>query len=83
MPVKVLSVEIENQIKGFFVKINLKSKKRWLINCSYNRYRDNIANYISTISKSTDIYTSKYDNLFLGDFNVGIEDFHLKNFKYI
>ena len=83
MPVKVLSVEIENQIEGFFVKINLKNKKRWLINCSYNRYRDNIANYISTISKSTDIYTSKYDNLFLRDFNVGIEDFHLKNFKYI
>ena len=83
VPVKVLSVEIENQIEGFFVKINLKNKKRWLINCSYNRYRDNIANYISTISKSTDIYTSKYDNLFLGDFNVGIEDFHLKNFKYI
>ena len=47
----------------------------------YNTKRASIANHLSTLSKSTDIYTSKYDNLiFLGDFNAGVEDADIKNF---
>ena len=37
--------------------------------------RASIANHVSTLSKGTDIYTSKYYNLiFLGDYNAGVED---------
>ena len=60
--------------EAFFAEINLH-KKKWLINCSYNPKRASIANHIFALSKSTDIYTSKYDNLiFLRDFNAGVED---------
>ena len=38
-------------------------------------------NHLSTLSKCTDTYTSKYDNLiFLGDFNAGVEDTDIKIF---
>ena len=75
VPSKLLFVENENQIEGFLVDVNV-------VNCSYNPYRGNIANHISNISKSCYICTSKHDNLlFLGDFNVGEEAFHLKNFS--
>ena len=47
----------------------------------YNPKRASIANHLSTLSKCTDIYTSKYDNLiFLGDFNAGVEDTDIKYF---
>ena len=39
-------------------------------------------NHLSTLSKCTDTYTSKYDNLiFLGDFNTGVEDANIKIFR--
>ena len=71
----------------FFVEIDLNNKKKkekkkkWLISCSYNPKRASIANHISALSKNTDVYTSKYDNLiFLGDFNEGVEDTDIKIF---
>ena len=40
-----------------------------------------ITNHILALSKCTDICTSKNDNLiFLGDFNVGVEDTDIKSF---
>ena len=35
IPSKLLLVE-ENLIEGFFVEINLRNKKKWLLSCSYN-----------------------------------------------
>ena len=42
--------------RGFFVEINLHSTKKWLISCSYNPKRASVANHISALSKSTDIW---------------------------
>ena len=72
IPSKPLS--IENRIELFFVKINLHQKK-WLISCPYSPKKALIANHMAVLTKSIDIYTTKYDDLlFLGDFNARLED---------
>ena len=35
IPSKLLLLE-ENLIEGFFVEMNLRNKKKWLLSCSYN-----------------------------------------------
>ena len=81
IPSKPLPIERDLTLEAFFVEINLHSKKKWLISCSYNPKRASIANHLSALSKWTDIYASKYDNLiFIGDFNAGVEDTDLKSF---
>ena len=37
IPSKLLS--INRNIEGFFVEINLRNKKKWLLSCSYNPKR--------------------------------------------
>ena len=40
-----------------------------------------ISNPLAELSKNTDLYLTKYDQLlFLGDFNAGVEDSSVKNF---
>ena len=79
IPSKLLSMN--SNIEGFFVEINLDNKKRWLLSCSYNPKRSQISSHLSELSKNTDIYLTKYDQLlFIGDFNAGIEDASMKNF---
>ena len=51
IPSKLLLVE-ENPIEGFFVEINLRNKKKWLISCSYNPPKTSLSNYIAALSKS-------------------------------
>ena len=51
IPSKLLLVE-ENSIEGFFVEINLRNKKKWLISCSYNPPKTSLSNYIAALSKS-------------------------------
>ena len=63
---KFLSIE-GNLFESFFVEIKFCNKKKWLISLI-----SLIVSHFSALSKSIDIYTSKYDNLiFLGDFNPG------------
>ena len=79
IPSKLLS--INRNIEGFFVEINLRNKKKWLLSCSYNPKRAQMSNHLAEISKITDLYLTKYDQLFfLGDFNAGLEDISVKNF---
>ena len=79
IPSKLLS--INRNIEGFFVEINLRNMKKWLLSCSYNPKRAQISNHLAEISKITDLYLTKYDQLFfLGDFNAGLEDTSIKNF---
>ena len=71
---------IENIIEAFFVEINLH-KKKWLISCSYDPNKALIVNHMALLSRSVDIYITKYDNLlFLSDFNAGLEDASIKKF---
>ena len=80
IPLKLLLVE-DNPIEGFFVEINLRNKKKWLISCSYNPKKTSLSNHIAALSKSLDLFTKKYGRLlFLGDFNEGMEDSSIKIF---
>ena len=81
IPSKPLPIERDLTLEAFFVEINLHSKKKWLISCSYNPKRASIANHLSALSKWTDIYASKYDNLiFIGDFNAKRRRYRYKRF---
>ena len=72
---------MNNNIEGFFVEINLRKNKKWLLSCSYNPTKMQIPNHLAELSKSTDLYLTKYDQLLLlGDFNAGVEDLSVKNF---
>lgn len=64
VPSKLLSLE-RDFTETFFVEINLRNKKKWLISYSYNPNRASIANHTSALSKSTDIYTSSMAVLYL------------------
>ena len=76
---KLLS--FSSNIEGFFVEITLSNKKKWFLSCSYNPKRSQISNHLSELSKDTNIYLTKYDQLlFLGDFNAGVEGTSMKNF---
>ena len=78
-PSKLLS--IYQNIEGFSVEINMRSNKKWLLNCSYNPKKVQISNHRAELSKITDLYLTKYDQLlFLGDLNAGVEDSAIKNF---
>ena len=80
IPSKLLLLA-ENHIEGFFVEINLRNKKKWLISCSYNPKKTSLSNHIAALSKSLDLFTTKYEHLlFLGDFNAGMEDSSIKIF---
>ena len=52
-------------------------KEKWLLCCSYNPDKSNIANYLENICKTLDKLNSTYDNLvLLGDFNAEPEGKH-------
>ena len=50
MPSKLLSMN--KNIEDFFVEINLRNKKKWLLSCSYNPMQ--ISNHLAELSKNTD-----------------------------
>ena len=59
---------INKNIEGFFVEINLRKKKKWLLSCSYNPTKMQISSHLAELSKNTDLYVTKYDHfLLLGD----------------
>ena len=71
IPSKLLS--IYQDIARFSVEINLRGNKKWLLSCSYNPKKVRISNHLAELSKSTDSYLTKSDQLlFLGDFNAGV-----------
>ena len=77
------NVTIDKSFEGFFVELNLRSKK-WLLGCSYNPHRDKIAPHLKNISTALDKLSSKYENIILlGDFNVEIEEKNISDFTNI
>ena len=79
IPSNLLKVE-SLPIEGFYVELKLRSKN-WLINCSNNPNRNAISNHIGALSDFLDFHSSTYNNIIvLSDFNVGIEEPHMKTF---
>ena len=53
-----------------------------MICCSYNPNKHNISKHIEVLSKSIDLFSSNYENLlFIGDFNAGLDNAVLKDFR--
>ena len=44
---------LSNSFEGFFVELNLRSKK-WLLGCSYNHHKENIISHLSNASAALD-----------------------------
>ena len=60
-------------IKSFL--LTLFCTKRVLINCSCNPRKSSIGKHLELVSRSLDIFCSKYDNvILLGDFDIGVRD---------
>ena len=58
-----------------------KHNKCEIISCSYNPKKTYLSNHIAELSKSLDLFTTKYERLlFLGDLNAGMEDSSIKIF---
>ena len=76
-------VTLDESFEGFFIVINLKSKK-WLLGCSYNPHRDNITPHLRNISTALDKPSTDYENvILLGEFNVEVEEKNLSNFMSV
>ena len=79
IPSNLLKVEFL-PIEGFYVELKLR-RENWLINCSYNPNRNAIGNHLEALNDFLDFHSSSYNNIIiLGDFNVGVEEPHMKTF---
>ena len=66
IPAKLIFTEV-SPIGGLYVEINLSG--------IYNPNKHNITEYIETLSKSIDLFSSNYENLLsMGDFNAGLDN---------
>ena len=60
---------MNKNIEGILVEIHLGNEKKWLLSCSCNPTTMQMLNHLAELSKSTDLYLNKYDQLLLlGDF---------------
>ena len=71
---------LNNSFQGCFVELNLRSKK-WLLGCSYNHHKENIASHLSNASVALDKLCRDYENvILLGDFNVEVKEKNISDF---
>ena len=62
------------------MEINVR-KKKWLLRCSYNPHKINIANHLKNICKTLDKVSATYDSLILlGGFNLKSEEENIAEF---
>ena len=76
----IKQITLNNSFEGFFVELNLRSKK-WLLGCSYNHHKENIASYLRNVSAALDKLCAHYKNIFLlGGLNVEVKEQHISVF---
>ena len=76
----LLATDEKNHIESSYVELNLCNEK-WLINCSYNPNKNMSCLHLDTLSTSLNLHCTTYEKiLIVGDFNVGIEKQHTKDF---
>ena len=64
IPCKELQFQVNKEIEGIFLEINLRSTK-WLLISGYNPKKENITHFLKHVSLGIDKYLSKYDNICL------------------
>ena len=65
-------------LKPYLVKLR---KRKWLLTCCYNPYKSLISSHLDYLSNILDKYIKLYENLvFMGDFNVTMDDKFMINF---
>ena len=70
IPSKRLSCKTNYDIETLIVEINLK-KRKWFLNRSYNRNKNQIFYHFECLNRILDKCNSEYDNfVFIGNFNV-------------
>ena len=80
IPSKILNADTSIRIENLLVEINLHSKKR-LISGSYNPHLNSIQNHLVQLSKTFDLYSSKYENFIIqGDFIAEMINTHREEF---
>ena len=80
IPSNLLATDEKNHIESFYAELNLSNEK-WLINCSYNPNKSMTGNHLDALGTYLDLHSTTYEKfLILGDFNVGIEEQHMKAF---
>ena len=65
-----IKTDCDADFEGIFVEISLR-KKKWLLCCSYNPQKSNIAKHLKNICMTLKKLSATYENLILlGDLNV-------------
>ena len=78
LPCKSLTTEVDNLTETIFLEVNVQSSKWPFVGC-YKPPSQNEEFFISNLSKTINAFSTKYDNILLmGDFNLTIENEHLK-----
>ena len=76
----IKKITVNESFEGFFVEINLRSKK-WLLGCSYNPHKEKIISHLNNLSTALDKLCTNYENIILlGDFNVEVEEKNMSEF---
>ena len=79
IPSKLLVVEVSSA-EGVYIDINLR-KKKWLLCCSCNPYKNNVQFHLENLTKRLAWYSPNYENLIIfGDFNVSIDNSYMEGF---
>ena len=75
---KSLTTELDNLTDTIFLEVNVQSSKWQFVGC-YKPPSQNEEFFISNLSKTINVYSTKYDNILLmGDLNLTIENKHLE-----
>ena len=76
----IKKITVNESFEGFFVELNLRSKK-WLLGCSYNPHKEKIISHLNNLSTALDKLCTNYENIILlGDFNVEVEEKNMSEF---
>ena len=80
IPSRLLQCKSQSNIESLSVEINLR-KRKWSLNCWYSPHRNSISSHLECLNRVIDEHSKTYDNfIFIGDFNVGIDENSMKNF---
>ena len=81
IPSKILTYSSNCDIDTLLVEVNV-SKRKWLLNGSYNPNKRQISHHLECLNSLFDEHSKKYENfVFIGYFNVNTSDSSIKEFS--